>query len=308
MRIVRHLSDLTPNRPSALTIGAFDGVHRGHAFLFEQLKERAREASAHTLAITFDPDPSEVVTSRPTDYLTSLDEKIALIQAAGIDELCVVHFDRDVASLTADQFIDRIRAYASLIELLVGHDFAMGHDRQGTRDVLSGYCSQHGIKFFTSEALELGGAPISASRIRRLLAEGDIEGAAELLGRQPSLSGRVVGGDRRGRDLGFPTANLELDVRRALPGDGIYVALTHVRGRSLPSAVNVGLRPTFDATGRTIESFILDFNESIYDEPITVEFLHRLRPEEKFSSVEALVEQMTRDVANTRAYFAQAPA
>jgi len=301
--VSRALAELRCDRPVVLTIGAFDGVHRGHAFLFRQLGEQARARGGASAAITFDPDPGEVITGRPTEYLTSLDEKVALIGALGLDALCIVPFTPEVAGQTAAQFMDRICARVQVLELLVGHDFAMGHDRQGTRDVLASYCVAHGIAFYVSAALELEGQAVSASRIRRCLAEGDVEAASDLLGRNPSISGRVVSGERRGRSLGFPTANVQPGMPRALPADGIYVAYTNVAGARRPSAVNVGVNPTFASTGRTIESYILDFEGDLYGETASVEFLHRLRPEQRFPTIEALVQQMHRDIADARAYL-----
>ncbi|MDE3077003.1 MAG: bifunctional riboflavin kinase/FMN adenylyltransferase, partial [Chloroflexota bacterium] len=174
--------------------------------------------------------------------------------------------------------------------------------------VLSAYCQRRGIAFVASSPFAIDGHVVSSTTIRRLLAGGDVEGAAKLLGRNPSVGGRVVKGDRRGRRLGFPTANLEREVHHALPADGIYVAYTEVQGRRLRSAVNVGVRPTFDASRRTVESYVLDFDGDLYGQTIAIEFLHRLRPEQKFDSVEALREQMARDVEQTREYFSGAAA
>jgi riboflavin kinase/FMN adenylyltransferase len=287
-----------------VTIGAFDGVHLGHQFLFRHLHQQAEEHQAATLAITFDPDPAEVVSANPPPYLTDLDQKIDLIAAQGIDELCIVHFDEQVKNMSAEQFMDEVVSAASVAELVVGHDFAMGHDRHGTRTVLAAYAEQHGFVFAVAEAFTVDGEVVSAGRIRRLIGEGDVEGAARLLGRFPTIRGTVVEGDRRGRKLGFPTANLGLSQRWAIPGDGVYVAYTHVLGQKRPSVVNVGLRPTFGMHERTIESHILDFSGDVYGQPVAVEFLHRLRGEQKFSGIDEIREAIARDVQAARSYFA----
>ncbi|HVA24667.1 MAG TPA: bifunctional riboflavin kinase/FAD synthetase [Chloroflexota bacterium] len=303
MRVVRRIADVTPGRRFAVTIGAFDGVHLGHQSLFRKLQEQARQHEAGTLAITFDPDPSEVVSPNPPPYLSDLDQKIELIEAQGIDELCIVHFDERIKNLSAQEFMDPIVAAAVVVELVVGHDFAMGHDRHGTRTVLEQYAEQHRFAFAVAEELKLDGQGVSATRIRRLLTDGDVTGAARLLGRFPCIRGPVVEGDKRGRLIGFPTANLGLQQRWAIPADGVYVAYTHLQAEKRQSAVNIGMRPTFDAKQRTIESHILDFSGDIYGEDIAVEFLHRLRGEQKFSGIEEIREQIGRDVQAAREYF-----
>ena len=304
MRVVRKVGEITPGHRFAVTIGAFDGVHLGHQALFRKLREQAQLHDAGTLAITFDPDPAEVVAANPPPYLSDLDQKIELIAAQGIDELCVVHFDQDTKNMTAQAFMDQVVEAAVVAELVVGHDFAMGHDRHGTRTVLEAYAQEHGFAFAVTEELKLDGQGVSATRIRRLLAQGDVAGAQRLLGRYPCISGPVVEGDKRGRLIGFPTANLGLHQRWAIPADGVYVAYTHLRGEARPSAVNIGMRPTFDAKQRTIESHILDFSGDIYGERIAVEFLHRLRGEQKFSGIEEIREQIGRDVQAARDFFA----
>ena len=304
MRVVRRIADVTPGRRFAVTIGAFDGVHLGHQSLFRKLQQQAGQHEAGTLAVTFDPDPAEVVSANPPPYLSDLDQKIELIEAQGIDELCIVHFDRRIKNMTAQEFMDPILDAAAVVALVVGHDFAMGHDRHGTRTVLEAYAEQHCFAFAVAEELRLDGQGVSATRIRRLLTQGDVTGAARLLGRFPCIRGPVVQGDKRGRLIGFPTANLGLGQRWAIPADGVYVAYTHLEGEKKPSAVNIGMRPTFDAKQRTIESHILDFSADIYGEQIAVEFLHRLRGEQKFSGIEEIRKQIGRDVQAAGEYFA----
>lgn len=303
MRLVRSMEEITPGRRFAVTVGAFDGVHLGHQALFTHLRAQAEQHQASTLAITFDPDPAEVVSPSPPSYLSDLDHKIELIEQQGIDELCVVHFDEQVKNLSAEQFMDQLLTSAVVAELVIGHDFAMGHDRQGTQTVLQAYAAAHGFDFSVAEAFMIDGRSVSASRIRQALAQGDVDGAARLLGRPHSINGTVVEGDKRGRLIGFPTANLGLRQRWAIPGDGVYVAWTILSGEKHQSVVNVGLRPTFNTDQRTIESYILDFAADIYGQSISIAFLHRLRAEEKFSGIDAIREAIARDVEAGRAYF-----
>jgi len=305
VRVVRSLGSITPETPFAATIGAFDGVHLGHQSLFEQLRRQAAERQVQTLAITFDPDPAEVVSPNPPPYLTSLQQRIELIDEIGVDELCIVHFDETVRTMTAEDFLDHVRAHADVVELLVGHDFAMGHDRQGTRAVLEAYAQLHSFACAIADAFLIDDEPVSASRVRTLMSSGDLPSAARLLGRFPAISGIVVEGDKRGRQIGFPTANLGLDQRWAVPADGVYVANTYLDSRRWHSVVNVGMRPTFNSPQRTIESHILDFSDEIYGQPITVEFLHRLRGEQKFSGIEAIREQIGKDAQAAREHFAR---
>jgi riboflavin kinase/FMN adenylyltransferase len=303
MRVVHELAGITRNTKFAATVGAFDGVHLGHQSLFEQLRRQVAERGVETLAITFDPDPAEVVSPNPPPYLTSLQQRIELIDEIGIDELCIVHFDEKVRNMSAEDFLDRARAHADIAELLVGHDFAMGHDRQGTRAVLEAYAQMHGFACAIAEAFLIDDEPVSASRIRTLMSNGDLAAAARLLGRFPAISGTVVEGDKRGRQIGFPTANLGLDQRWAIPADGVYVANTYVDSRRWHSVVNIGMRPTFNSPQRTIESHILDFSADIYGHPIVVEFLERLRGEQKFSGIEAIREQIGKDAQAARDHF-----
>jgi riboflavin kinase/FMN adenylyltransferase len=303
MRVVREMTEITPGRRFAVTIGAFDGIHLGHQALFKHLREQAAQHQASTLAITFDPDPAEVVSPNPPPYLSDLEQKIRLIGDQGIAELCIVHFDEQVKNMSAEQFMDQLVENATVAELVIGHDFAMGHDRQGTRTVLQAYAGAHGFDFSVAEAFMVDGQPVSASRIRETLAQGEVDRAARLLGRPHCISGTVVEGDKRGRQIGFPTANLLLKQRWAIPADGVYVAWTDVGGEKRQSVVNVGLRPTFNTDQRTIESYILDFSGDIYGQPMAIEFLHRLRPEQKFSGIDAIREAIGRDVEAGRAYF-----
>jgi riboflavin kinase/FMN adenylyltransferase len=305
VRVVRATSDITPGHRFAVTIGAFDGVHLGHQSLFGQLKAQGEQHQAGTLAVTFDPDPAEEVSPNPPPYLTDLQQKIELIGELGIGELCIVHFDEHVRNMSAGQFMDVLLGSAAVAELVVGHDFAMGHDREGTRGVLESYAREHGFLFTVAEAFSVDGEVVSASRIRGLLSQGDIGGTKRLLGRHPGIRGTVVEGDKRGRNLGFPTANLGLAQRWAVPADGVYVAYTHIGGEKRESVVNVGVRPTFGTNDRTIESYILDFSGDIYGQPIAVEFLYRLRGEQKFDGIEAIREAIARDVEAAREWFSR---
>jgi riboflavin kinase/FMN adenylyltransferase len=293
--------------PTVVTVGVFDGVHRGHSMLFGRVREEATALGARPGVVTFDPHPLEVLAPQKAPCtLTTLDQRLELFEREGLEIALVLPFTTELAALDPEAF-----GKAALVEdlqvrkILVGEDFRFGHGRAGDINTLK----QLGREFgFEAEAIGLLGADndkISSTDIRRMIAEGEVEPAAELLGRNYALGGTVVEGDKRGRELGFPTANLKPDDRACLPGLGVYAGWWVWRGRRLPGAINVGVRPTFkeasDAVRPLCEIYILDFDEDLYGEYGEVEFGTFLRPEEKFASAAALIEQMRADVDRSRA-------
>jgi len=286
---VTWLPDARP-RPRNLAVGEFDGVHLGH-------REVIRGADT---VLTFEPHPRTVVApdSAPK-LLTSLAIKADLIASLGVDELVVIPFDGDRMAQTAQEFIDH-----ELIERLgaqrvsVGENFRFGNRARGDADLLR---AQDAFETRVTEMVELDGEIISSTHIRGLVAVGDVAGAARFLGAPFQMRGTVAHGDKRGRTLGFPTANLVPDPKLVVPDHGIYACRAHVGGETHIAATNVGVRPTFK-TGRglLVEAFLLDFDGDIYDHELRLDFLARLRGERRFDSVDALVEQMGQDVVETR--------
>jgi riboflavin kinase/FMN adenylyltransferase len=278
------------HRPRNLAVGEFDGVHLGH-------REVIRGADT---VLTFEPHPRTVVApdSAPK-LLTSLATKADLVASLGVDELVVIPFDGARMAQTAQEFIDH-----ELVERLgaqrvsVGENFRFGNRARGDADLLR---AQDAFETRVVEMVELEGEIISSTHIRGLVAVGDVATAARFLGAPFHMRGTVAHGDKRGRTLGFPTANLVPDPRLVVPDHGIYACRASVDGQSLIAAVNVGVRPTFK-TGRglLVEAFLLDFDGDIYDRELRLDFLERLRGERRFDSVEALVEQMGEDVVQTR--------
>jgi riboflavin kinase/FMN adenylyltransferase len=278
------------HRARNLAVGEFDGVHRGH-------REVIRGADT---VLTFEPHPRTVVApdSAPK-LLTSLDAKADLIAGLGVEELVVIPFDGSFAAQTAQEFIDHV-----LVEQLgarrvsVGENFRFGNRARGDAALLR---SQEAFETSVVQLVEVDGEIISSSHIRGLVASGEVGAAARFLGAPFHMRGPIVHGDKRGRTLGFPTANLVPDPRLVVPDHGIYACRAEVDGKSHVAAVNVGVRPTFK-TGRglLVEAFLLDFDRDIYDRELRLDFLERLRGERRFDSVEALVEQMGRDVTETR--------
>jgi len=298
---------------TVVTVGMYDGVHRGHQALIGAAVARAREQGRPCLLLTFDPHPAEVI--RPGSHpaiLTSLDRKAELVAGLGVDAMCVLPFTAEFMRLPPETF-----AHTVLVEQLhaahvvVGENFTYGHRAAGTVATLA----QEGRRFgFTVEPVPLAGESsadgeitISSTYVRACVAAGDMVSAARALGRPHRIEGVVVRGDRRGRELGYPTANVESPPFTAVPADGVYagalVILDPRTGASVstsPAAISVGTNPTFQGSRRTVEAFVLDYDGDLYGEHVGVEFVQRLRPMEAFRDTDALLVAMAKDVEDTR--------
>ncbi|TMG02610.1 MAG: bifunctional riboflavin kinase/FAD synthetase [Chloroflexi bacterium] len=301
----RELSRIAPGRPCGVTIGVFDGVHRGHQHLIGVLLERARPEGLATVALTFNPHPRTVL--RPgtaITYLTSLEERVELLQGQGVDSVGVVAFTSELAQLSAEDFLSLLVQELEMRLLVVGPDFALGRNRAGTIGVMREIGERLGFRVEVAPLLAEADEKVGSSAIRQALGAGDVERVGRLLGRPFSLRGPIVAGDRRGRALGFPTANIALGLDRALPAYGIFVTRAYVRESSHESCTSIGIRPTFDVEPRpVVETFILDFDEDIYGREMQIDLLRRLRGEERFASAEALIAQIHKDIENTREWF-----
>jgi riboflavin kinase/FMN adenylyltransferase len=307
MEIVDRIEDLHSTRGTAVTIGVYDGVHIGHRKVLELLRELADARDLDAVCITFDRHPAEVV--RPESapkLLTTLEQKLELLDATGLlDRVYVLHFDEARSREPAEEFVREAFVDAAGAELVVvGADFHFGRGRGGNVALLERMGAEHGFAV-VGLGLEAapGGVVYSSTKIRELLTDGDVAGAAALLGRPHEVRGRVQVGDRRGRELGFPTANVAVPSRICLPADGIYAG-TFLAADAVErtAAISLGRRPTFyeHADMSLLEAFVLDFDGDLYDQEVKVRFVERLRGEERFDSAEALVEQMQRDVEDTR--------
>jgi riboflavin kinase/FMN adenylyltransferase len=283
---VTRLPDVEP-RPRRVAVGTFDGVHLGH-------REVIRGADT---VLTFDPHPQEVVSPDhiPPKLLSSFAIKRDLIAGLGVDELVVIPFDREFAAKSAEQFVEEVLIGSlQATHVSVGENFRFGHRAKGDAALLR---SRPEFETRVVPLVEVAGETVSSSHIRGLVAAGEVAKAAEFLGGPFLLEGEVVGGDRRGRELGFPTANIVPDDRLVCPGHGVYAAWAH----GYPAAVNVGVRPMFE-TGRglLVEAYLIGFEGDLYRETLRIAFLERMRGERRFESVDALVEQMQRDVERAR--------
>jgi riboflavin kinase/FMN adenylyltransferase len=307
MQIVHGLPNSINARPTILTIGAFDGVHRGHQHLIGSVVRRARALGSQSAVLTFDPHPDMVIhPQREPFYLTSIEEQADLIADLGVDLLIELPITTEVMQLTAQQFMQQVRQAIALRELWIGWDFALGRKREGNLARLRELGHEFGYSVHPVDAFTLAdGAPISSTRIREALVAGDVEAAAVLLGRPFGLRGPVIKGDQRGRTIGFPTANIQVNEQHVLPGDGVYVCRALVGGQRYGAVTNIGLRPTFDGKRRTVEAYLLDFVDEIYGETVRLELLHLLRGEQKFDGIAALIAQINSDVATAREWLKQ---
>src|SRR5438105_8616551 len=288
-------------RASHVTIGTFDGIHRGHQALLKALIGGARAAGAASVLITFEPHPRCVLDpDHCPPNLTTLDEKIWLLDQLGLDHVVVIPFTPQIAALSAAAFMQRRRRGLEIRRMVVGENHRFGHGQRGDSAFLRRFGARHGFTVEVAPTVLRGREPISSSRIRRLVLLGQVRAAAQLLGRDYVIRSTVEHGLKRGRDLGFPTANLRISPNKLLPATGIYAVRVDIEDRTFAGALSVGFRPTFGSNALTVEVFILDFDRDLYDKLLTVWFVQRLRAEKRFASVPALQQQMSRDVENVR--------
>jgi riboflavin kinase/FMN adenylyltransferase len=299
MQILNDLQNV--DQELVLTIGTFDGVHRGHQYLLERLVHRARETSRLSAVLTFHPHPRAILhpEMRPVYLSTPLDRS-AIMASLGIDLLVVLPFSQALARTSGDVFVASLFDRLCMRELWVGPDFALGRDRAGDIETLRPLADQLGFTLRLVDPVYDDGQVISSTRIRQLLQVGDVAEAARLLGRPYTISDLVRPGAQRGRSLGFRTANLQVAQDRALPADGVYAAWAIVDDQRYQAVVNVGVRPTFDSGERLVEAHLLDYQGDLYGKILMLQFAHRLRPELRFEDIPALVEQIRQDVARTR--------
>lgn len=282
-----------------LTIGSFDGVHRGHQAIAAYLTAGAHAAGVPAVVLTFHPHPAVILRNRSGSYyLTSPDERASILGDLGVDVIITHPFTRAVANTSAGDFLKEIQRHMRPSHVLVGEDFALGHDREGGLTELARLGEELGYTLTSLSPIRNDQDVISSSRIRSALAEGNVTYANNMLGRAFQINGKVIPGDGRGRTLGIPTANLDIWPQRALPKSGVYACYAHVEGAAWHSVVNIGVRPTFDPedSDQHVEAHLLDFNQDMYGKQLALDFVARIRDEQRFSSVEALVDQIHQDI------------
>ena len=302
MRIVRGLPSVPPERrPSAVALGVFDGVHLGHRAILGAAVAHARATGSPAIACTFDPHPLEVLQpDRAPLPITTLDERLDLIAACGVDETVVLTFTRELAAMEPEAFVkdvlvDRLAAR----QVVVGFNHRFGRGARGDAALLRELGARGGFSVDVIEPLTVDGVPVSSTAIRSALARGDLDAAVRMLGRPYTLPGKVVAGAGRGRTLGFPTANVAPD-RPVLVAPGVYACTVEVAGQSRRAVVNVGVRPTFGEQALAVEAYLLDFSGDLYGQTVRLIFRSRVREERRFSSVDALRAQIADDVETAR--------
>lgn len=296
-----------PGRPAAVTVGVFDGVHLGHRHLIDALRGRAAARALASCVVTLHPDPVQVL--RPeirVAYVSSLEERIELLRATGVDAVAPLTFTSEVAELSATDFLRMLHETLNMRFMLMGPDHAFGRGREGTPARVAEIGEELGFEVeVLPEPLAGTSGAVSATAVRRALAEGEMELAARLLGRPFAVRGPVVRGHERGRTIGYPTANIAVTPDRALPAFGVYVTRAWIGERAFASATNIGINPTFNDERPSVETYIIDFEGDLYGRELRVEVLHRLRGEMKFDGIPALTAAIAADVAATRSYFAE---
>ena len=300
MSFSQRLAGLTPDKDTVVTVGVFDGVHLGHRHLLDHLMDWA-SPSRIPAVITFTNRPITVF--RPgtfPSYLTTPEHKVALLQEAGIELVVSLEFTEELSQVTARQFVESLEGSLRMKGLVLGPDSALGKGREGDLPYLQAEGERLGFWVRSVTSLEIDGQPVKSRVIREALVVGDVARGAGLLGRNHRLSGKVVVGDQRGRTLGFPTANIEVYPGLLWPGDGIYATWAYFGGKRHLSATSIGVRPTFGLTQRLVEVYVMDFSGDLYGEQMTVEFVEKVRNQETFADIDALIARIGQDVADSR--------
>ncbi len=301
MQVEEELAEFVPERETVVTIGVFDGVHLGHQHLMDYLKRQALVKDLQSGVVTFRTHPQRVLLPQARlPYLTSLEERVRLLQQLGIELIIPLSFTLELAQLSARDFIALLQWRLKMRGLVIGPDFALGKEREGDVFFLHSLGKEVGFSVEVVSPKVVDGEVVSSTAIREALAQGDMPRVAKLQGHPFSLEGRVTHGSERGRVLGFPTANLEMNPAQALPIDGVYATKAYLGNHAYPSVTNIGIRPTFEAGERTVEVYLIDLQGELYEKELRIELLERLREERRFSSSDELASQITRDVERAR--------
>jgi riboflavin kinase/FMN adenylyltransferase len=297
MSVEEELSGLLPQKGMLLTIGVFDGVHMGHKHLLSELVEQAKRRNLISGAITFKQHPQRLlVPNSRLLFLTNLPQKIKLLKDEGVEVVITLSFTLELAQTGAYQFINLLQKYLRMHGLVLGPDFTLGRNQEGNVDALRNLSKCMNFSLTVVPQIKTNGEVVSSTAIRNALANGDIKKVNDMLGRYFSLEGKVITGTGRGADLGFPTANLDIEPERALPADGIYATWAYIDNQRYQSVTNIGKRPTFGGNEKTVEVYILNFQGNLYRHTLKIDIIERLRNEQKFETTEELKKQIEDDI------------
>ena len=301
MKYRQQLADAASGRNTTVTIGVFDGVHRGHCYLLSELLKLSPQ-DHDTAVVTFINHPASIINPDfKVSFLTSTSLKVELLKDQGVKIVIPLDFSKSLSEVTARDFAQMLVDLLNMKGLVLGPDWAIGRNREGDASLLEKLGLEMGFWVKTVTPFTDDGRTIRSRVIRESISNGDIVQANTLLGRHFQLSGTVIHGDKRGRELGFPTANLSINNDLLLPGDGIFAAWAHINGKRYMSATSIGIRPTFGLSERLVEAYILDFSGDLYGQNIDLKFVERIRGQEAFANIESLIHQVNEDVTNTRA-------
>ncbi|MFM2213819.1 MAG: Riboflavin biosynthesis protein RibF [Bacteroidota bacterium] len=306
MKIVHSIQAYTSAKPTIVTIGTFDGVHLGHKKIIEQITAKAKELHCESLVLTFFPHPRAVLQEgTEMKQLSTLDEKIKLLKQSGIDHLVIHPFDKEFSRLTAEAFVKEVLVDTfNLKKIIIGYDHRFGRNRTANIDDLIAFGLAYDFEVAQISAEEINAVAISSTKIRTALEGGNVGLANEYLGYEYSLTGTVARGQQLGRTLGYPTANIVVkEDYKLIPQNGVYVAKSEIAGKTVYGMMNIGTRPTVDGTSQTIEIYFFDLNQDLYDQTLTVSFLHRMRAEQKFESLDALKNQLALDKSTALSFI-----
>ena len=301
MQIEEELAGLSPEKDMLLTIGVFDGVHLGHKYLLSQLKERAKQENLLNGVVTFRQHPQAVLLPQARlSYLTDLNQRIKLLENEGIDTIITLSFTRELAQISTHQFVGLLKKYLRMRGLVIGPDFALGRNRKGNANTLRTLGRDMGFSVTVIPPVVVNGEVVSSTAIRNALAKGDMARVHSMIGRSFSLHGYVILGEGRGKELGFPTANLEINSEQSLPADGVYATQAYIDGKAYQSITNIGQRPTFGGGERVVEVYVLDYHKDLYGQELEIDIIERLRSEQQFDTADELKKQLAEDIRQGR--------
>ena len=302
MEIEQELANIGPQGETLLTIGVFDGVHAGHRYLLETLQQQAAEKNLLSGVVTFNPHPKSVLHPRnQLLWLSDPEDRVKSLQKLGINLVAVLTFTPEVAQLSAQEFMSLVKKHLRMRSIMVGPDFTLGRNQEGNIHLLRALGREMKFSVEVIPPYTINGEVVSSTLIRQALAQGDMGKVRRLMGHYFQIGGKVIASDRRGRILGFPTANLDIKPQQALPGNGIYATITQVDDKQFPSATNIGTRPTFGEGEKNVETHLLNYKGDLYGKEIRVEFMQKLRDEQRFPSSEELKAQIRKDIREVEA-------